>query len=102
MVGAIIGLRKAAHLTTVPPTDYPDEGDSGAEEEGEEEGEKAAVVEAEEDEVVAAVVEGEEETAMMERGEEAAVMEREENEVVMAGLVIAEAFLDTWHMDLAE
>ena len=42
MVGANIELREAAHHTTVPPTDYPDEGDSGAEEE-EEKGEKAAV-----------------------------------------------------------
>ena len=45
VVGAIIELRKAAHHTTVPPTDYPDEGDSGAEKEGEEEGEEAAVAE---------------------------------------------------------
>ncbi|KAA6414950.1 MAG: hypothetical protein FRX48_01701 [Lasallia pustulata] len=64
VVGAIIELQEAAHHTTVPPTDYLDEGDSGAEEEGEEEGGKAAVVEAEEDEVMAAVVEGEEEAAM--------------------------------------
>ena len=45
VVRAIFELRKAAHHTTVPPTDCPDEGDSGAEEEGEEKGEEAAVAE---------------------------------------------------------
>ena len=43
VMGVIIDLRKAAHHTTVPPTDNPDERDSGAEEKGEEEGEQAAV-----------------------------------------------------------
>ena len=82
VVGAIIELHEAAHLTTVPPTDYPDEGDSGAEEEGEEEGEEAAVVKGREDEVVAGggdeVVAGEEEAAVVKGEEEAAVVEEGE------------------------
>ena len=43
VVGAVIELREAAHLATVPPTDYSDEGDSGADE-GEEEEEEATVM----------------------------------------------------------
>ena len=49
--GAIIELREAAYLASVPPTDYADEGDSGAEE-GEEEEEEAAVVIGGGDEIV--------------------------------------------------
>ena len=45
VVGTIIELRKAAHYIMVPPTNFPDEGDSGAEEEQEEEGEEVAVAE---------------------------------------------------------
>ena len=60
VVGAIIELREAAHhTTTVPPTDYSDEGDSGAEEEGQEEGEEEGEGEGEGE----VVVEGEGEVA---------------------------------------
>ena len=87
VVGAIIELCEAAHLTTVPPTDYSDEGDSGAEEEGEEEGEKVVVVKGREDEVVVRggdeVVAGEEEAAVMKERKE---MEKEEEVVLVAGL----------------
>ena len=43
VVDATIEVREAAHLATVHPTDYPDEGDSAAEE-GEEEEEEATVM----------------------------------------------------------
>ena len=96
VVRAIIELCEAAHLITVPLTDYSDEGDSEAEKEGEEEGEEAAVVKGRENEVVVrggdevvagkkevAVVKGEEEAAVMEEGEE---MKEEEEAVLAASL----------------
>ena len=87
VVGAIIELQEAAHqATTVPPTDCLEEGDSGAEEEGEEGGEggeEAAVKEGEEggeavmEGVEEAVVEGGEAVVVIEGGEGAAAVERE-------------------------
>ena len=92
VVGAIIELRKAAYLATVSTTDYPDEGDSGAEE-GEEEEEEATVMTEKGDEMVVEVMEG---------GEDEVVVEGEEEAVIAAGLELAENFLGTWRMDLAE
>ena len=62
VVGATIELRESAHLATVAPTDYPDEGDSGAEE-AEEEEEEATVMTEERDGMV---VEEEDEVVMEE------------------------------------
>ena len=78
VVGAIIELQEAAHQAiTVPPTNCSEEGDSEAEEEGEEGGEgrkEAAVKEGEEggEAVMEGVEEGVEEggeTVVIERGE---------------------------------
>ena len=78
VMGAIIELWEAAHqATTVPPTDCLEEGDSGAEKEGEEGregGEEAVVEEGEEGGEV--VMEGVEEG--VEEGGEAVVIEGEE------------------------
>ena len=47
------------------------------------------------------VVEGEDEV-VMEGGEDEMVVEGEEEAVIAAGLELAENFLGTWRMDLAE
>ena len=95
VVGAIIELREAAHqATTVPPTDCSEEGDSGAEEEGEEGGEggeEAAVEEGEEggEAVMEGVEEGVEEggeAVVIEGGEGAAAVGREGAAAAVGGV----------------
>ncbi|MCJ1405823.1 hypothetical protein MMC11_009053 [Xylographa trunciseda] len=83
VVGSIIELREAAHLATVPPTDHPGEGDSGAEEE-EEEGEEEGVG-------------GGAAGSFGGGGGE----EEDEDAVVAAGLDLAESFLGSWSQDSA-